>query len=76
MIIPTGSGERSDLLVPILRLRAVRLSFLLMTETVGLQIQSHIRFKVTLIYYDTDTHSANCRGNPLCQATKRHLNNS
>ena len=29
-----------------------------------------------LITYDTDTQSANCRGNPPCQVTKRHLNNS
>ena len=30
-----------------------------------------------IIYYDTAyTQSANFRGNLLCQATKRHLNNS
>ena len=33
-------------------------------------------FQRTLIYYDTDTESANFRGNSLCQATKWHLNNS
>ena len=38
-------------------------------------IQTHKRFKRTLVYYVTDTQSANFRGNPLCQATKRHLNN-
>ena len=32
------------------------------------------RFKRTLIYFDTDIHYAHFRGNPLCQATKRHLN--
>ena len=32
------------------------------------------RFKRTLIYYDTDTQYGNFRGNPLRQATKRHLN--
>ena len=39
------------------------------------QIQTNKRFKRTLIYYDTDSQSANFRGNPLRQATKRHLNN-
>ena len=29
-----------------------------------------------LIYLCTDLQSANFRGNPFCQATKRHLNNS
>ena len=33
------------------------------------------RFKRTLIYFNTDTQYANIWGNPLCQATKRHLNN-
>ena len=33
-------------------------------------------FKRTLIYFDTDTQSATFQCNPLCQATKRHLNNS
>ena len=28
-----------------------------------------------LIYLNTDTQYANIRGNPLYQATKRHLNN-
>jgi len=30
----------------------------------------HKRFKRTLIYLDTNTQSANFRGNPLCQATE------
>ena len=38
-----------------------------------LRIQTHVRFKRTLIYYDTDTQSSNFWGNPLCQTTKRHL---
>ena len=38
--------------------------------------QTHQRFKRTLIYYGTDTRYAHFRGNPLRQATKRHLNNS
>ena len=33
------------------------------------------RFRRTLIYFNTDTQHANCQGNPLCQATKSHLNN-
>ena len=44
-----------------------------MTASVVKQTQTHTKFKTTLIYYDTDTQSANFRGNPLCQATKRHL---
>ena len=32
------------------------------------------RFKGTLIYFNKDTQHANVRGNPLYQATKRHLN--
>ena len=40
------------------------------------KIRTHNRFQRTLIYYDIDTQSAHFRGNPLCQATKRHLNNS
>ena len=39
-----------------------------------IQIQTQKRFKRTLICYDTNTQSANLRGNPLCQSTKRHLN--
>ena len=35
--------------------------------------QTHKRFKRTLIYYDTDTQSANFWGNPLRQATKQHV---
>ena len=31
-------------------------------------IQTETRFKRTFIYYDTDTQSANFRGNLLCQA--------
>ena len=31
------------------------------------------KLKRTLIYYDMDTQYANFRGNPLRQATKRHL---
>ena len=41
------------------------------------EMQTQKTFNRTLIYYDTDTQSANFRGNPLRQATKkRHLNNS
>ena len=36
-------------------------------------ILTHKRFKIMLNYYDTDTKSANFRGNPLRQPTKRHL---
>ena len=32
-------------------------------------------FKRTLIYFGTDTQSAHFQGNPLCHATKWHLNN-
>ena len=42
----------------------------------NIKIQTHKRFKRTLICYDTDIQSANFRGNPLRQTTKRHLNNS
>ena len=35
------------------------------------KIQTHERFKRTL-FIRTKTKPANCRGNPLCQATKRH----
>ena len=34
------------------------------------QIQTHKRVKRMLIYYDTDTQSANFQGSPLRQATK------
>ena len=34
------------------------------------------RFRRLLIYYDTNTQSANFQGNPLWQAAKRHLNSS
>ena len=37
-------------------------------------IQTHKRFRKMLIYYDID--KTNFRGNPICQATKQHLNNS
>ena len=37
--------------------------------------QTHKRFKRTL-FIKTETQSANFRGNPRCQATKRHLSNS
>ena len=40
------------------------------------KIQTHKRLKRMLIYYDANTRSANFQGNPLCQATKWHLNNS
>ena len=39
-------------------------------------VQTHKSFKRTLIYYDTDTQSANFWSNPLCQATKQHLNSN
>ena len=35
-----------------------------------LRIRTHEMFIRTLIYYDTDIHSSNFCGNPLCQATK------
>ena len=38
-----------------------------------LLIQTRKRYKRMLIYCDTDTKSAIFRGNPLCQAAKRHL---
>ena len=40
------------------------------------KIQTRKRFKRTLIYHDTEGQSAHFRGDPLRQATKRHLNNS
>ena len=40
------------------------------------KIQKHERFIRMLIYQDANTRSANFRGNSLCRATKRHLNNS
>ena len=40
------------------------------------QIQTHQRFKRTLIYYDIDTQPANFQGSPLRQATKWHLLNN
>ena len=39
------------------------------------RIQTHKRLRRTL-FIRTKTQSANVPGNPLCQATKRHLNNS
>ena len=47
-----------------------------MTASVLKQDPNTKRFKRTLIYYDTDTQSTNFRGNPLRQATRRHLYNS
>ena len=38
------------------------------------KVQTHKRFKRTLIYLDTNTQSANFRGNPLCQAQKKRRN--
>ena len=38
--------------------------------------QTRKGLKRRLIYYDTNTQSAKVRGNPICQVTKRHLNNS
>ena len=35
--------------------------------------QTQKGFKRMLIYYDTNTQSANFRGNPLCQVTKTTL---
>ena len=43
------------------------------TDAIFIRIQTHKRFRKTLIYFDTDTQSANFRGNPLCQATKQQL---
>ena len=37
------------------------------------KIQTHKRFK-RMLFIRTQTRSANCPGNPLYQATKRHLN--
>ena len=37
------------------------------------KIQTQNRFKRTLIYLSTDTHYVDFRGNPLYQASKRHL---
>ena len=44
-----------------------------MTASVLKQDPNTKRFKRTLINFDTDTQYANFRGNPLCQAAKRHL---
>ena len=54
--------------------------YLRQTNSVWIQTHERLdpntkRFKRTLIYFDADTQYANFRGNPLCQATKRHLNN-
>ena len=46
-----------------------------MTASVLKQDPNAKRFKRTLVYFNTDTQYANSRGNPLYQATKRHLNN-
>ena len=37
------------------------------------KIQTHKRFKRTLIYSDTNPHSPHFRGNPLCQDAEWHL---
>ena len=44
-------------------------------ESYIFSIQTHKRFRRTL-FIRTKTQSANFWANPLCQATKRHLNNS
>ena len=44
-----------------------------MTASVLKQDQNQKSFK-KVIYYDTYTRYANVRGNPVRQATKRHLN--
>ena len=46
-----------------------------MTASVLKQDPNTKKFKQTLIYFNTDTQYENFRGNPLYQATKRHLNN-
>ena len=46
-----------------------------MTASVLKQDPDTKRFKRMLIYFNTDTQYANFRGNPLYQATKRHLTN-
>ena len=46
-----------------------------MTASVLKQDSNTKRFKRTLIYLNTDTQYTHFRGNPLYQATKRHLNN-
>ena len=46
-----------------------------MTASVLKQDPNTKRFKQTLIYFNTDTQHAHFRGNPLYQATKRHLHN-
>ena len=47
-----------------------------MTARVLKQDPNTKRFKLKLIYFNTDTvKSANFRGNTLYPATKRHLNN-
>ena len=38
-------------------------------------LETQTMFKRTLIYLDTDTQNATSRGNPLCRARKRQLNN-
>ena len=41
------------------------------TTTTNKQDPNTKRFKRTLLYFNTDTHYANFRGNPLYQATIR-----
>ena len=57
------------------RTKAVTSSRMTPDDAKKYTISKHKRFKRTLIYFDTDTQYANLRGNPLFQATKRHLNN-
>ena len=45
-----------------------------MTASILKQDPSTKRFKRMLIYFNTDTQYAHFQGNPLYQATKRHIN--
>ena len=45
-----------------------------MTASV-LKRSKHKKVQANLTDFDTDTQYATFRENPLCQATKRHLNN-
>ena len=47
-----------------------------MTASILKQDPKTKRLKRTLISYDTDAQYAHFGGNPLRQATKRHLNNT
>ena len=46
-----------------------------MTASILKQDPNTERFKQMLIYFNTDTQYADFLGNPLYEATKRHLNN-